>query len=478
MHNAHHRIDRTMVFGLIIVDVILINLCFLAAYRLRYEQEFIVPVLEANYVPYSDYVPVAFLLTILLLVTYKLEGLYDFSRSRSWLDAVYAIFSGTAIGIALLTVFFFYYRPLVYSRLMFGYSGILILICLSFVRLLENTFLRALHRRGIGTTRTLIVGAGEMGRTIMRNVVAQPELGYLILGFVDDDPAKQRTQIGRFKALGTTEHLPQVVQEHHIEEVIVTLPSTSHQRILEIMTWCNTLGARVRIVPDLFQMSLNRLDLEVINGIPVIGVREITIRGFNLAIKRALDVLISGSLLLLTSPLLALMALLIPRDSPGPVLFRQIRVGRRGKPFVFYKFRTMVADAEAQRPHLDTLNQATGPLFKMRDDPRRTRLGRLLRRTSLDELPQLFNVLRGEMSLVGPRPPLPLEVEQYEDWHRRRLDISPGMTGLWQVSGRSELTFDEMVMLDLYYAENWSLWLDLQILFKTIPTVILGTGAY
>lgn len=478
MHNLHHRTGRTLILGFIALDVILINLCFLAAYWLRYEQEFIVPVLEANYVPYSDYVPVGFLLSALLLLAYKLEGLYDFSRSRSWLDSVYAIFSGTAIGIALLTVFFFYYRPLFYSRLMFGYSGILILFCLSFVRLLENTFLRALRRRGIGTTRTLIVGAGEMGRAVMRNVVAQPELGYLIMGFVDDDPTKQRTQIGRFKALGTTGDLPQVVQEQHIEEVIVTLPSTSHQRILEIMKWCDTLGARVRIVPDLFQMSLNRLDLEVINGIPLIGVREITIRGFNLAMKRALDVLISGSLLLITSPFMALIAFLIPRDSPGPVLFRQIRVGRRGKPFVFYKFRTMVEDAEAQRPHLDTLNQASGPLFKIRDDPRRTRVGRLLRRTSLDELPQLFNVLKGEMSLVGPRPALPLEVEQYEDWHRRRLDISPGMTGLWQVSGRSELTFDEMVMLDLYYAENWSLWLDLQILFKTIPTVILGTGAY
>ena len=478
MHNLHHRFGLTLVLGLIALDAILINLCFMAAYRLRYEREFIVPVLEANYVPYSDYVPVAILLSILLIVAYKLESLYDFSRNRSWLDAVYAIFSGTAIGIALLTVFFFYYRPLVYSRLMFGYAGILILICLSFVRLLENALLRALRRRGIGTTKTLIVGAGEMGRIIMRNVVAQPELGYQIIGFVDDDPTKQRTSIGRFKALGTTENLPQVVQEHHIEEVIVTLPSTSHQRILEIMNWCETLGARVRIVPDLFQMSLNRLDLEVINGIPLIGVREITIRGFNLAIKRALDILISGALLLLASPLLAVVAFLIPRDSPGPVLFRQIRVGRRGKPFTFYKFRTMVDDAEAQRPNLEMLNQATGPLFKMRDDPRRTRVGRLLRRTSLDELPQLFNVLRGEMSLVGPRPPLPLEVEQYEDWHRRRLDISPGMTGLWQVSGRSKLTFDEMVMLDLYYAENWSIWLDLKILFKTIPTVILGTGAY
>jgi lipopolysaccharide/colanic/teichoic acid biosynthesis glycosyltransferase len=175
---------------------------------------------------------------------------------------------------------------------------------------------------------------------------------------------------------------------------------------------------------------------------------------------------------------LLLIVLLIEYDSPGPVLFRQVRVGRGGRLFTLYKFRSMRQGADEEKTTLSDRNQATGPLFKMRDDPRLTRVGRWLRRLSLDELPQFYNVLRGEMSLVGPRPPIPAEVEQYQDWHRRRLDVPPGVTGLWQVSGRSDLTFDEMVMLDLFYAENWSLLLDFKILLRTIPTVILGTGAY
>jgi len=173
-----------------------------------------------------------------------------------------------------------------------------------------------------------------------------------------------------------------------------------------------------------------------------------------------------------------LIALAIRLDSPGPVLFRQTRVGRGGRPFTLYKFRSMVAEAEMARASLAELNQADGPLFKIKDDPRCTRVGRILRRFSLDELPQFYNVLRGEMSLVGPRPALPEEVAQYQDWHKKRLEVTPGLTGLWQVRGRSELTFDEMMLLDIYYAENWSLGLDLRILLETIPKVLTGQGAY
>jgi lipopolysaccharide/colanic/teichoic acid biosynthesis glycosyltransferase len=175
---------------------------------------------------------------------------------------------------------------------------------------------------------------------------------------------------------------------------------------------------------------------------------------------------------------MALVALAIRLDTPGPILLRQTRVGLNGTLFTAYKFRSMRVGAEKELAALQAQNEATGPIFKMRNDPRRTRVGAFIRKTSLDELPQFFNILKGDMSLVGPRPPIPTEVEKYDDWHRRRLLVSPGLTGLWQVSGRSELTFDEMVMLDLYYAENWSLLLDLKILLRTIPTVLLGTGAY
>ena len=235
---------------------------------------------------------------------------------------------------------------------------------------------------------------------------------------------------------------------------------------------------RARVVPDLFQLSLGGVDVEAINGIPLISVKGSALTGFNKTVKRAVDVLIAGMALVLISPLWALIALAIKLDSPGPILFRQERLGLHGKPFTVFKFRSMHLDAEEQLEKLRARNEAAGPLFKIKDDPRRTRVGRFIRRTSLDELPQFINVLRGEMSMVGPRPGLASEVAQYQDWHKKRLAVVPGITGLWQVSGRSELTFDEMVMLDIYYAENWSLGMDLRIMLRTIPQLLFGDGAY
>jgi exopolysaccharide biosynthesis polyprenyl glycosylphosphotransferase len=225
-------------------------------------------------------------------------------------------------------------------------------------------------------------------------------------------------------------------------------------------------------------MSLNHVDIDDLGGIPLIGIKTVSIKGWNLALKRVLDAVLAALALALLSPLMLLVAILIRLDSPGPVIFRQTRVGRGGRPFTVFKFRTMREGAEREQEALTRLNEADGPLFKIKEDPRRTRLGVFLRRTSLDELPQFYNVLKGEMSLIGPRPALPSEVEQYQPWQRRRLETWPGLTGLWQVSGRSDRTFDEMVLLDIYYIENWSPLLDLKIALKTIPTLILGTGAY
>ncbi len=472
------RYRRWLSLGLGLVDILLINLAFAVAYWVRYELQWIRPLDERYYVPFREYLPVALALTVILLVVYKLEGVYNQRRGASWLDEVRAIFSGTLIGIAIMIVLFFYYRPQFYSRLMFGYAGILIVVTLSIGRLVERKVMDQLRKRGIGVDRVLIIGAGEVGRAIMRNIIAKPELGYQVVGFIDDDPERGRNDIGRFKALGGTDRLPSILQERAVDEVIITLPWTSRPKILDIMAQCERRRVRAKFVPDLFQMSLSRVDVDDINGIPVIGVKEVSIRGWNLALKRAIDVGVSAALLAFLAPLMLFIAVLIKVDSPGPVIFKQVRVGRGGRRFTLYKFRSMREGAEEEMKKLAALNEAQGPIFKIRDDPRLTSVGRALRRRSLDELPQLYNVLRGDMSLVGPRPPIPSEVEQYQEWHRRRLEISPGMTGLWQVSGRSDLTFDEMVMLDIFYMENWSLWLDFKIMLKTIPTIILGKGAY
>ena len=235
---------------------------------------------------------------------------------------------------------------------------------------------------------------------------------------------------------------------------------------------------RARVVPDLFQLSLGGVDVEAINGVPLISIKESALTGFNQALKRALDLTVGGLAVTLLSPFWLAIAVGIKLDSPGPIFFRQERVGKDGKTFTVFKFRSMYQDAEDRLEKLRVHNEADGPLFKMKDDPRRTRMGRFIRKTSLDELPQLINVLRGEMSIVGPRPGLPSEVAQYQEWHRKRLEVQPGITGLWQVSGRSNLTFDEMVMLDIYYAENWSLGLDIRIMLRTVPQVLFGEGAY
>ena len=472
------RFKRLLSLGLVLADILLINGAFALSYWVRYELQWFRAVDPAFDVPFSAYIPFAGVLTALLLIAYKLEGVYDHRRGASWFDEFYSVVSGTTTGIVIMVVVTFFYRPLVYSRLLFIYTGALIVALLGFSRLVKSIVLHKLRQRGIGVVRTLIVGAGEVGRTIMRNIVAQPGLGYQVVGFVDDNPEKGHKDIGRFKGLGSIDNLPRIVQEESIDEVIITLPWMYHRKIISIMTQCEREGVRARLVPDLFQMSLSRMDVDDLGGVPMIGVKEISITGWKSVAKRAIDFTIALVGLIVLSPLVLLIALAIRLDSPGPVLFRQIRVGKGGRHFVLYKFRSMCEGAEEEQQKLTDLDEAEGPIFKIRHDPRCTRVGRFLRRTSLDELPQLCNVLRGEMSLVGPRPPLPTEVEHYEEWHKKRLDISPGMTGLWQVSGRSELTFDEMVLLDIYYIENWSAALDTEIFLRTIPKVIFGDGAY
>lgn len=468
----------TFGLALALADIVLINVAFALAYWLRYRAQWPAALNPDNYQPYRIWFPVGLILTGILLLAYQFEGVYQPRRGASWLDDVYRLFTGTLIGIAVLTVLTFNVRPQFYSRLMLGYAGVLIVMVLSVSRLLAGTVRSWLYRRGVGVDRVLVVGCGDVGRAVMGSIMARPELGYKVAGFLDDDPARRHQNLGRFRALGTTDTLTTILRNHEIDEVIVALPWRSIETIQTIMSKCERLGVRARIVPDLFQLRLNRVDMDDISGIPLIGVQDVSIRGWNRAIKRGVDIVLAALGLIVTAPILAVVALLIRWDSQGPVLFPQVRVGRDGRLFTLYKFRSMIVGAEEEKGRLKDFNEASGPLFKMRDDPRLTLVGRWIRRLSIDELPQLWNVLRGDMSLVGPRPPVPAEAEQYEPWHRKRLLVDPGITGLWQVSGRSELTFDEMVMLDLFYAENWSLWLDFKIILRTIPTVVMGIGAY
>ncbi len=462
---------------LIAQDCLLIVVGFFTAWWARYERNVGGIVEIRNYTPFVAYWPVLLVLILLMLLNLHFEGLYRRQRGATWFDEIYGIFNATTTSIILIVFFFFFYRYYAYSRLIFAYAAALIILFLSLGRLLLRLWIGYLQRAGVGVTRVLIVGGGEVGRTLMRHIVAQPGLGYEVVGFVDDDP-KRQTDIGRFRALGGTEQIPRLVRDHDVDKVIVTLPWQYQRKIVRILEQCEEHAVQSRIVPDLFQLSLTRVTLDEIKGVPLIAMKEPVIKGANLALKRFMDVAITGIVVVLLAPLMVLIALAIRLDSLGPVLYAQPRVGRGGKLFTMYKFRSMRVGADQEVSHLAALNEADGPLFKIRNDPRVTGVGRFLRRWSLDELPQLLNVLKGDMSLIGPRPALPNEVAQYEEWHRKRLDAAPGLTGLWQVSGRSDVTFDEMMLLDIYYAEQWSPMLDTMILLKTIPSVLFQRGAY
>jgi len=472
------HLPRWLTWVLIASDIVLINLALFVSYEIRYEWRLFVELDPAYYNPFSVYIPFAGVLTVLLLVTFRLEGVYDQRRGTSLFDTLYSLASGATIGIMVMIVVTLFLRPLLYSRLIWLYADVLIILCLSASRIVLTMTFSRLRAHGVGVDRLLIVGAGEVGRTVMRTVVARPELGYRIVGFLDDNPEKGETNIGPFKALGGLDKLPSVLGCEHVTETVIALPWSNYRRILSLITQCEQAGVRARLVPDIFQLTLSRVDIDDLGGIPLIGVKPVTMRGSVLAAKRAMDLILGGLLTLIFLPLMGLIALAIRLDSPGPVLFRQTRVGKGGQEFECWKFRSMRQGAEAEKERLLELNEATGPLFKIKEDPRVTRVGRFLRRTSLDELPQFYNVLRGEMSLVGPRAPLPTEVTQFQEWHKQRLEAPQGLTGLAQVSGRSQLTFDETCLLDIFYIENHSLALDLRILLRTVPKVLFGEGAY
>jgi len=462
----------------IAVDALLVNLGFALAYWTRYQLQWPWPVAAEHKIPYATYVPMEAILTLLLLVVYGMQRLYTPQRGRSWIDEGFTLLSGTATGVMLMIVLTYFLPDLSYSRGLLPLAAMTMLVLLIASRIVKSIIVSRMRRKGIGIKQVLIVGAGEVGRTVMRTIVARPELGYRLVGFVDDDPTKGQTDLGRIKALGSLDNLLAVTGSLNIDMVIVTLPWMYQRKILRIVRQCERQCVQAYIVPDLLQITINQVGIETLGEVPMIGMREEAISHGWRVVKRIVDIVGSLTALIAGAPFALVVALLIKLDSRGPIIFQQIRLGGREKPFTCYKFRTMRRNAEAEREALMEETNGDKRLFKMKDDPRITPLGRLLRKFRIDEYPQFFNVLRGDMSIVGPRPPVPSEVEHYLEWHRHKLDVPVGITGLAQVRGGSDLSFDEWALLDTWYAENWTFLLDLKIMLKTVGVILRGQGAY
>ena len=377
------------------------------------------------------------------------------------------------VGLALLALagaLYFSYRQV--PRRQFLYFGIIDFSLLAFARLLAH-----LRRHNSYTPRLLIAGAGRIGEEIGRQLQRHSDNWHLV-GFLDDDSAKRDGQVAGAPVLGTLDSLEEMIESQGADEVIFALPLRAHERLMHLVLNLEKLPVEVSVVPDYFDLAFFRTRMDELLGLPVIRLRASAIEGNARIAKRLLDLAIALPAFVLCLLFLPLVALIIRLDSPGPALFKQKRVGENCQSITIWKLRTMVQGADDLLLQVIQETPDGQIVHKRPDDPRTTRVGRFLRRFSLDELPQLWNVLKGEMSLVGPRPELPWLVERYEGWQRKRFAVPPGITGWWQISGRSDRPMHLHVEDDLYYIHNYSIWLDLRILWRTIGAVITREGAY
>lgn len=464
-----------------LIDIAAAFLLFGLAYLLRYELQIIRPVLDPGRHPraFDPYLPFAAVYAILIWLNYQRNGLYRNIVGRAWMEEVYLIGSSVTVSIVIVLAMFFILQPWVTSRLMLIYVAALTFSFGALSRLIRRWALAWLRHRGIGIRRALIVGMGDVGQAVLGIMLARPELGYKPVGFLDDQPDKGNVSLGRVTALGDTSRLLSVIRSQGVDTVILTFRWKHYDRIQQLADICRATGTDLRIVPDVMQLNMRQVQVENLDGIPLLGFgAHDPFSNADRLLKRAVDLALVMLGFPLWAPICLLVILALKLEGEGPILFRQTRVGKGGHKFEMLKFRSMIPDAEQMYAELLAASGEDPRHPKFVDDPRITSLGKFLRRTSLDELPNLVNVLRGQMSLVGPRPPTPDEVELYEAWQMRRLRTTPGMTGLWQVSGRSHIPFDEMCLMDIYYIENWSITLDVRILMMTIPRVIFRSGAY
>lgn len=416
----------------------------------------------------KDFVSFAFLLTALLFAR---SGLYTDRAARPGLARIVAcLFQVMLVALVYALVngedFSSYY--IFYGSLFFG------VLYVGGFRFLYEGLTGAILKAAGYQRRAVLIGTGSHIEDVGHALADAPHSPINVIGFVSLTP---RPDNG-LRSLGTFESLEETLRDNRIDEVIIADPDFPQEKAVDLVDKCHVMGVRVRIAPSTMEILVHRAEFVPGQSVPLFELKPPVFEGFDYLLKRSFDLVLSTVLLILFSPILVAAALAVRLTSRGPVLYHSIRPGVGAKPFACFKFRTMYFGADLQQAELEVLNEAGGAIFKIRDDPRITRVGRFLRRYSIDELPQLMNVLRGEMSLVGPRPLPERDYARLEEWHKKRYLVMPGITGLWQVSGRSELDFDDLVRLDFLYLERWSPFLDLTILLKTFPAVLMRRGAF
>jgi len=469
---------RAIALGVLLGELALTALSLPVAYVLRHGV--LAPFLPSPFPVAPAFDRYAVLLLLIFPIWAPVLYAAGFTRSHRTLPLFEEIWTVAKIafgGTALLTLFVYGLRLEFVSRWLLAVFAIVNFFFLAGERVALRLLSRWVRSRGYNFRTVLLVGTGAKASQLADFMEGHPHWGFRVLGYLDDDNGGEIRRSNRWTCVGRIGDLETVLGQEVIDEVIFVIEKGKLGDYENALLVAERHGVRAHVSLDIFPHVLARPVLEELDGVPLLTFTTTPSNPAQLVVKRAVDLGLSLLLFLLTLPIQALAALAIKLTSPGPSFFRQVRCGLNGRHFTLVKFRTMEAGAEERLSEIAHLNEMSGPVFKAAQDPRLTLVGRLLRRLSIDELPQLWNVIVGDMSLVGPRPPLPEEVSRYEPWQRRRLSMKPGLTCLWQVSGRSELDFDRWMALDLKYIDTWSPMLDLKILLKTVPAVLSGRGA-
>jgi len=458
----------------IFADAALVAAAFFIAYILRHHLNDGIGGLYSLQ-SYIVFLPVILLVTASMLFFF---GIYDSFRTKTlWEILVIVIksqFSSFVIFSGIIYISHQSYISRAFIGLIFGVAAILIYA----EKVCVILFFRAVRSRGYNYKHLLVVGTGRRAQQFIDLINSHSSWGFKIVGLIDDDDGLKGKFVYGQKVLGALKDVPAIIHSQVVDEVVFVVPRSWLNKIEDIMYLCEAEGLRIHVAVDYFELKFSRGRISELDKFPLLTFSSTPGHVGALVGKRMFDVMVSGIILLACLPLFIVVAILIKLTSAGPVFFKQTRVGLNGRTFQLYKFRTMVKDAELKLHELMVHNEMNGPVFKMSNDPRITPLGRALRKLSIDELPQFWNVLIGTMSIVGPRPPLVQEVKQYDPWQRRRLSMRPGITCLWQVSGRNKIVdFAKWVKMDLDYIDDWSFWLDVKIFFKTIPVALFGIGA-